>query len=130
LGDGWPKGKLQKCFVLGWGANLFLANFFSRPPSPLPSPTGAGEGESSAALWKIPPLDWPEAHPHNQNRATSVPSPRGREGQDEGEPFTKTDLRPIANRGYLGYYIRDRFGHKFDRTTARENFFIGWIHLY
>jgi hypothetical protein len=62
-----PPNRAQICF---WQMS------FSGPPSPLPSSTGAGEGESPAAIWDIPPLDWPDAHPQNQNQATSVPSPR------------------------------------------------------
>jgi hypothetical protein len=58
------------------------------PRSPLPSPTGAGEGEPLAALWKFQERDGPDAPTNDQELPLSAPSPGG-EGRDEGKPVTK-----------------------------------------
>src|SRR5580658_4116010 len=76
------------------GRHLVLARLlFFVPPSPRPSPTGAGEGEWYAVLLECRGVEWADTHSENKKRAMAVPSPGG-EGQDEGEPLTKSDLRP------------------------------------
>jgi hypothetical protein len=74
---------------------LDKASLMARAPSPRPSRTGEGGGESLAALgriWQRYGLDRPANH---QELPVEAASPGG-EGRVEGEPCPKADLRPLA----------------------------------